>query len=102
MTQGHVWSTLEMWPKRDSLRRHQEKATFWARRPPRFQALLSASKVTFGPSLSHTWPKCGSPNPSPRVAEFQRSVNDPVHLPVESQKLRKDFGHQVFGVVAED
>ncbi|MED6178025.1 hypothetical protein PIB30_103818, partial [Stylosanthes scabra] len=36
-----------------------------------------------------TWPKRGSPNPSPRFAEFQRSVN----LPVESPKFRKDFRH---------
>ncbi|MED6153525.1 hypothetical protein PIB30_102847, partial [Stylosanthes scabra] len=52
MAQGHVWSTLETWPKRDSLRKPSQNHV-WTK----FQ----------------TWPKCGSPNPSPRLAEFQPS-----------------------------
>ncbi|MED6199117.1 hypothetical protein PIB30_072932 [Stylosanthes scabra] len=54
MAQGHVWSTLETWPKRDSLRTPSQNHV-WTK----FQ----------------TWPKRGSPNPIPRLAKFQPSVN---------------------------
>ncbi|MED6188098.1 hypothetical protein PIB30_082780, partial [Stylosanthes scabra] len=81
MTQGYVWSKLETWPKRDSLRA-PHKVTFesrfglaktWPKSEARQAHKLSKQGHVW--TKFQTWPKRGSPNPSPRLAEFQRSVN---------------------------